>query len=254
VHTFVRESLNALNAELWGDAGGEDFTAKVGGTPAGLRDALAPVVGPEPVEKNRPIPFRTDPAVSRGEAALVRTDPVVGALAAHVLNAALDTKADGPRPARRCGVVTTDAVDTRTTLLLVRYRFHLTLPSRSGERQLVAEDARLLAFQGSPKNAAWLDEADALALLDATATENTDPHFGERTMSRILGGLDEVTGHLETYGEELATELDASHRRVRSASGEIVRGLSVKAQKPADILGAYVYLPATPAGSTGATA
>jgi hypothetical protein len=251
VRTFVRESLNALKAELWGGAGGEDFTAKVGGTPAGLRDALAPVVGAEPVENNRPIPFRTDPAVSRGEAALVRTDPVVGALAAHVLNAALDTKADGPRPARRCGVVTTDAVGTRTTLLLIRYRFHLTLPSRSGERQLVAEDARLLAFQGSPKNAVWLGEEDTLALLDATATENTDPHFGERTMSRILGGLDEVTGHLETYGDELAAELDASHRRVRSASGEIVRGLSVKAQKPADILGVYVYLPSSAASDGG---
>jgi hypothetical protein len=54
-----------------------------------------------------------------------------------------------------------------------------------------------------------------------------------------------VNDHLETYGEELAAELDAAHRRVRAASGEIVRGLSVTAQKPADILGAYVYLPAT---------
>ncbi|MFI0815376.1 DEAD/DEAH box helicase [Streptomyces sp. NPDC021098] len=247
IHTFVRESLGALNAVLRGD--GDDFTAQVGGAPAGLRDALAPVVGPEAIEKDRPIPFRTDPAVARGEAALVRTDPVVGALAAHVLNAALDTQADGARPARRCGVITTDAVATRTTLLLVRYRFHLTLPSRRGEKQLVAEDARLLAFQGSPKNAVWLPPEEAAALLDATASENTDPHFGERTMTRILAQLPDASGHLEAYGDELAAELDASHRRVRSASGEIVRGLSVTAQKPADVLGAYVYLPAAPAAS-----
>ena len=64
----------------------------------------------------------------------------------YVLDAALDDKAPGPRPARRCGVIRTAAVTVRTTLLLVRYRFHLTLPSRTGERQLVAEDARLLAF------------------------------------------------------------------------------------------------------------
>lgn len=248
VHTFVRESLNALGAVV---RGGEDFTAQVAGTPAGLRDALAPVVGAEAVESDRPVPFRTDPAVARGEAALVRTDPVVGALAAHVLNAALDVKADGARPARRCGVITTDAVTTRTTLLLVRYRFHLTLPSRSGEKQLVAEDARLLAFSGSPKNAAWLPEASAAALLDASAAGNTDPYFGERTMTRILGGLPEVTGHLEAYGDELAAELDASHRRVRSASGEIVRGLSVQAQKPADVLGVYVYLPTAAASDGG---
>ncbi|MGW3054447.1 helicase-related protein [Streptomyces goshikiensis] len=247
VDTFVRECLHALGAVLRG--AGEDFTAQVGGTPAGLRDTLAPVVGADVIEKDRPIPFRSDPAIGRGEVALVRTDPVVGALAAHVLNAALDTQADGARPARRCGVITTDAVTTRTTLLLVRYRFHLTLPSRTGEKQLIAEDARLLAFQGSPKNAVWLPQEEAIALLDATATENTDSHYGENTMTRILGQLPTASDHLAVYGDELAADLDASHRRVRAASGEIVRGLTVTAQKPADILGAYVYLPAAPGAS-----
>ncbi|MGW7568974.1 helicase-related protein [Streptomyces tendae] len=255
VETFIRESLGALGAVLR-DAGEttSDFTAQVGGTPAGLRDALATAVGAEVIERDRPIPFRNDPAVARGEVALVRTDPVVGALASHVLNSALDTEADGARPARRCGVVTTDAVSTRTTLLLVRYRFHLTLPSRSGEKQLVAEDARLLAFEGSPKNAVWLSQERAAALLGATASENTDPHFGERMMKRVLDQLPETTGHLESYGDELAAELDASHRRVRQASGEIVRGLSVTAQKPADVLGAYLYLPANPAAASGVSA
>ncbi|MEV5850288.1 helicase-related protein [Streptomyces sp. NPDC051985] len=247
IRTFVRESLGALSGVLRGDADAGDFTAQVGGTPAGLRDALAPVVGAEVIDKDREIPFRGDPAVARGEAALVRTDPVVGALASHVLNAALDTQAEGARPARRCGVITTDAVSTRTTLLLVRYRFHLTLPSRSGERQLVAEDARLLAFEGAPKNGVWLAPEQAAVLLEATASENTDPHFGERTMTRILGQLPDVGDYLETHGDELAVELNAAHRRVRAASGEIVRGLSVTAQKPADILGAYVYLPAAAA-------
>ncbi|WP_317446377.1 helicase-related protein [Streptomyces collinus] len=254
VRTFVREALGSLGAVLRGAGQSEDFTAQVGGTPAGLRDALATAVGAEVIEQDRPIPFRTDPAVARGEAALVRTDPVVGALASHVLNAALDTQADGARPARRCGVVTTDAVTTRTTLLLVRYRFHLTLPSRSGEKQLVAEDARLLAFEGSPKNAVWLPQEHAAALLEATASENTDPHFGERMMKRILDQLPEANAYLETYGEELAAKLDASHRRVRQASGEIVRGLSVTAQKPADVLGAYLYLPANPSASSPAPA
>ncbi|MGR4882390.1 DEAD/DEAH box helicase [Streptomyces sp. LARHCF249] len=253
IDTFVRESLSALGSVVRPD--GEDFTAQVGGTPAGLRDALAPVVGPEIIEKDRPIPFRSDPAVTRGEAALVRTDPVVGALAAHVLNAALDREAEGARPARRCGVVTTDAVTTRTTLLLVRYRFHLTLPSRSGEKQMVAEDARLLAFQGAPRNAVWLSQQEAVALLDASASENTDFHYGERTMTRILGQLPDVSDHLSAYGDELAAELDASHRRVRAVTGEFVRGLTVTAQKPADVLGAYVYLPATPAvASAGVSA
>jgi superfamily II DNA or RNA helicase len=252
IRTFVKESLGALGAVLRDQ--GDDFTAQVGGTPAGLRDALASTVGAEAIDRDREIPFRTDPAVARGEAALVRTDPVVGALASHVLNAALDTQAEGARPARRCGVITTDAVSKRTTLLLVRYRFHLTLPSRNGERQLVAEDARLLAFEGAPRSALWLPQEQALALLDATASANTDPHFGERTMTRVLGQLPDVSAHLEAYGDELAAELDAAHRRVRAASGEIVRGLSVTAQKPADILGVYVYLPAALSVPAGASA
>ncbi|EHN79926.1 helicase [Streptomyces coelicoflavus ZG0656] len=255
VDAFVRESLNALGAVLRDSgASGADFTAQVGGTPVGLREALAPVVGAETIDRDRPIPFRSTSAVARGEAALVRTDPVVGALASHVLNAALDTQADGARPARRCGVVTTDAVSTRTTLLLVRYRFHLTLPSRNGEKQVVAEDARLLAFEGAPRNAVWLPQERAVELLEARATENTAAASGERTMTRILGQLDDVTPYLESYGDELAAELDASHRRVRAASGEIVRGLSVTAQKPADILGTYVYLPATASVPAGVSA
>jgi superfamily II DNA or RNA helicase len=244
IRGFVREALHGLDAVLRDDpAGPGDFSADVSGTPAGLRDALAPVLGGDAVEVGRPVPFRTTAAVARGEAALVRTDPAVVALAGYVLNAALDSQASGPRPARRCGVVRTRAVASRTTLLLVRYRFHLTLPSRTGSRQVVAEDARLLAFEGAPANATWLSEEDTLALLDATADENTDPAFGERTMSRLLDGLPPIIGRLEAYGDELAAELLASHRRVRSASGEIVRGVNVTAQKPADILGAYVYLP-----------
>ncbi|MEV4892875.1 DEAD/DEAH box helicase [Nonomuraea sp. NPDC055795] len=248
VHTFVRRALSALDGILRDEPGGTGaFTAEVSGTPAGLRDSLAPVVGGDAVELGRPVTFRTTAAVARGEAALVRTDPVVGALAGYVLGVALDSEPDEQpdrlRPASRCGVIRTKAVDTRTTLLLARYRFRLTLPSRTGTRELVAEDARLLAFQGSPANAEWLSPEDALKLLDATADDNTDRVFGERTMARVLDGLPATATHLEEYGEQLRGELLDSHRRVRSASGEIIRGLDVTAQKPADILGAYVYLP-----------
>ncbi|MEU2613095.1 DEAD/DEAH box helicase [Micromonospora sp. NPDC007271] len=256
IRSFVRQSLRALDGVLRDDpARPGDFTAELSGTPAGLRDALAPVLGGDAVETGRPVPFRATAAVDRREAALVRTDPAVVALAGYVLNAALDEQAPGPRPARRCGVIRTRAVATRTTLLVVRYRFHLTLPSRTGMRQLVAEDARLLAFQGAPGNARWLAAEDALALLDATADANTDPGFGERTMERVLDDLPAVDDHLRAYGEELAADLLTSHRRVRSASGEIVRGLTVTVQDRADVLGAYVYLPlpaaATPTAAGG---
>ena len=252
VRTFAEHALPGLGGLLTPLPGDEPgFRADLSATPAGLKDAIAPLAGTTTVEPGRPLTFRDTAAVARGEAALVRTDPIVGALAAHVLDTALDvTTADERRPARRCGVVRTDAVSTSTTLLLVRYRFHLTLPSRHGTRQLVAEDARLLAFTGTPNRAQWLEPSQALALLEAGATENTAPVMARRMLSPVLERLEATTEHLDAYGDTLATELADAHRRVRIASDEIRRGLRVRAQKPADILGVYVYLPvAAPAAA-----
>lgn len=242
VRTFVRRALSALDVVLRDDGAG-GFTAEFDAAPAGLRHTIAPLLGSDAVEAGRRVPFLAASAVPRGAVALVRTDPVVTAIARYVLDAALDTNTPGPRPARRCGVVRTRGVTTRTTLLLVRYRFHLTLPSRAQQRQLVAEDARLVAFEDSPSEPTWLSEEDAHRLLTVTADANTDPSFGKRTMGRVLTNLSELTEHLDAYGQELGEHLLTAHRRVRSASGEIVRGVRVAAQPDADVLGAYVYLP-----------
>ncbi|MFH9395650.1 DEAD/DEAH box helicase [Streptomyces sp. NPDC017556] len=254
VRDFAVDALRDLDALVRdpGDGTG-DFTAQAGGAPAGLRDALAATLGGRLVEEDRQIPFRTTPAIGRGEAALVRTDPAIGAIASYVLDSALDVNTPGPRPARRCGVVTTDAVTVRTTLLLVRYRFHLTLPSRTGERQLVAEDARLLAYEGMPSRARWLDEDATAALLAARATGNTHEQLVRNQIARDLGALPGLAGHLAAYGTRLAAELDVSHRRVRKANEEIVRGLRVVPQEPADVLGVYVYLPQQPAAASAST-
>ncbi|MFD5911645.1 DEAD/DEAH box helicase [Streptomyces massasporeus] len=250
VRDFALEALRDLDAVVRDPRDGSgDFTAQVGGAPAGLRDALAATLGGRLIEEDREIPFRTTPAVGRGEAALVRTDPAIGAIASYVLDSALDANTPGPRPARRCGLVTTDAVTIRTTLLLVRYRFHLTLPSRTGERQLVAEDARLLAYEGMPSRARWLDDEAAAALLAARASANTHEQLARNQIGRALDGLPDLAEHLTEYGTSLAAELDASHRRVRKANEEIVRGLKVVPQEPADVLGVYVYLPQQPAST-----
>ena len=56
--------------------------------------------------------------------------------------------------------------------------------------------------------------------------------------------LDALRPHLDTVADELAVKLRDDHIRVREAGGQRVRRqIAVRAQKPADVLGVYVYLP-----------
>ncbi len=245
VRAFAKTALTALGGDITTARDG-GFTVTTASLPAGLRDSIAALIGERPR-----VPFLTALAVGRGEAALTRTDPVVGAIANFVLSTALDPGAPAQlRPARRCGVIRTTAVTTRTTLLLVRYRYQLILPGRHGDLPLIAEDARLLGFEGAPAQARWLADETATALLHATPEANTAPEFARSAIRRVLDGLHAVTPHLTERGVEFAEELREAHRRVRRSVDQAVRGLVVTPVGDADILGVYVCLPYVPDGST----
>lgn len=240
VRAFAAAALRALNADITTGPGGDGFTVTASTLPPGLRDAIGALIG-----ERRRIPFSVTPAVPRGEASLTRTDPVVGAVAAYVLANALDRHAPaGLKPARRCGVIRTSAVTTRTTLLLVRYRYQLTLPGRYGNAALIAEDARVLGFEGAPARARWLPDDAATALLTATPDQNTLPEFTGSAITTILTGLGEVRPEVNRRAGEFAAELRDAHRRVRRTVDQAIRGLTVTPAGDGDILGVYVYLPA----------
>jgi superfamily II DNA or RNA helicase len=257
VAAFTQEALRALRADvlpLKGTAGlsTAGFTAATGALPIGLQDALAP-------GHREPLPFRIElPVVSR-EAHLDRTDPNVAAIARYVLESALDSVPaadDRDRPARRCGVMRTSAVAKRTTLLLVRFRLHLELPGRSNRdepRQLVAEDAQVLAYRGQPAAAEWLTPAEVARLLTAAPSGNVPPDQAFDFTERAVAALDAVRPHLDDMADTLAGKLRNDHIRVREAGGQRVRRqIAVRAQKPVDVLGVYVYLPG--AGVAGGAA
>ncbi|WP_454198092.1 helicase-related protein [Nocardia sp. Marseille-Q1738] len=231
---FVEHSLRALRSTVTATADG--FTATLATLPVGVRDVLR--------DHRDPLPFAVDLPVPRGTAVLARTDDAVEAVAKYVLESALDANLPAEdRPARRCSVMRTDAVSTRTTLLLVRYRFHLLLPSRTGNRELVAEDVAMLAFEGAPAQSRWLPDPDVRALLAARPTGNVPEPQARQFMARSLDGLDRVRPHLDDHGRRLAEQLLQSHRRVRQASAEIVRGLKVTVEPSADVLGVFVFIP-----------
>jgi superfamily II DNA or RNA helicase len=235
---FTEEALRALRADVTLTPDG--FTAATGALPAGLADALVP-------GHLEPLPFRTDLPVKPRAAYLDRTDPNVAAIARYVLESALDSVSPADprdRPARRCGVMVTSSVARRTTLLLVRYRFHLELPGRDGPRQLVAEDAQLLAYRGQPAAAEWLSADEVASLLAAVPSDNIHPDEATDFTERAVAALDVVLPHLSAVADDLAVRLRDDHIRVREAGGQRVRRqIAVRAQKPADVLGVYVYLP-----------
>jgi hypothetical protein len=174
----------------------------------------------------------------------------VEAIAGYVIESALDDGLDPElRPARRCSVVRMAAVSVRTTLMVARYRFHLELPSRTGLRQLIAEDAATFAFEGSPAQAKWLGKERVAELLAAVPSGNVPAPQAKQFMSRAVDGIDTLRPYLEDQGTEMAQELLASHRRVRQASAEIVRGLKVTPEPGADVLGVFVFVPDSGAGS-----
>ncbi|MFC4337370.1 DEAD/DEAH box helicase [Salininema proteolyticum] len=253
VSTFLHSSLgNLSNGSITLGSSG-DFKVNASELPASLRDAMGVALGRDLGGSDDHVWFRSNPAVPRGEAAIVRTDPVVNAIGEYVLNTALDPALSlERRPARRAGAIRTGDVDTRTTLFLVRYRFNMTHPTRHGERRSsVAEDARLLAFRGAPSAPTWLNSDEVDKLLLAKPAANIDPAMRKRTVDRILQGLPDLDPAISELGDSLAGSIEDSYvkirhsvdRKARSAGTRSAVGLSVTPQKPADVLGLYVYLP-----------
>jgi hypothetical protein len=179
--------------------------------------------------------------VDEGQLYLTRTSPLVERLGGHVLDTALDPHIEGI--ARRCGAIRSNAVTRRTTLLLLRLRFGLVTGRRNGEKVQLAEDARLLAFEGAPEEANWLDPTDAEALLGAEPTGIVGETEATELVAKVLDRMDLLLPRMEAEAFRRADELLSSHERVRSAARLTGVETVVEPKLPADVLGIYVFLP-----------
>ncbi len=230
---FVKDALTLHGGRVSpGRAGASQLD--VGDCPRSLRDALGR-------EETR-LEARFELPVSGAELYLNRTHPVVEGLASWVLDSSLDPL--GEARARRTGVIRTQSVAVRTTLLLVRLRFHVITRWRSesrSEQRMLAEELQLVAFEGRPGNARWVASADGL--LDSEPSGNIDTGQARELLSAILGELDSVQAYLEDLSRTRASELLQSHQRVRQAAGRTGLSHSVEPQLPVDLLGVYLFLP-----------
>lgn len=173
---------------------------------------------------------------------LSRTHPYVEGMANYVMNAALDPLLDGV--AERCGATRTKAVNKMTTLLLLRFRFHVEASRRGVESTpLLAENVRVVGFSGSPSNPEWLDGDDAERLLQAEPDANVNPQQATMFLKRVTDKLDGLRDALNAMADEQAEQLLEAHKRVREAGRVTGVSHSVRPQLPVDMLAIYVLLP-----------
>lgn len=203
-------------------------------TPQALRD----VVGRDSFEAI----FDLDQTLPEGTLHLSRTHPVVEGVAAHVADTALDPQMDGV--AHRAGAIRTSAVDRRTTLLLVRYRYHIRSHAARGEEPMLAEECVVLGYRGSPDEPEWLDLGASEGVLNAGPDANLYPDQARDFVRSAVEGLDRVRGFLAQEAERRAQVLLGSHRRVRAAARITGVRYDVEPQLPPDVLGVYVLVPA----------
>ena len=236
VARFTVDALRACGAVVTEQDGG--MVADLSEAPRGLRDLLGLGDATE-------LRGRFDLPVGKGEVHLSRTHPIVESLAAYVLDTALDPQQPERAAASRAGVVRTRAVERRTTLLLLRLRFDLVTRRQDVERRLLAEEARLVAFAGAPAAAEWLPEAAAERLLDATPDANVAPEQARHFLSRVIDGFDHLRPRLEEEARARAGALLEAYRRVREGARVTGVRYQVEPKLPVDVLGVYVFLPAT---------
>ncbi|MBV9690193.1 MAG: hypothetical protein JO202_10850 [Ktedonobacteraceae bacterium] len=222
-------------------------------TPRALRDSID--VSRFITAKTPSFKARFELPIQENELYLSRTHPIIEGLATYVMEAALDSLDDTSekRVARRCGVISTSRVTRRTTLLLMRLRFHIVTQRASKEYAMLAEDCQLLAFTGTPNRAEWLSDQEAIEqLLDARSEANILPDRAKYFLNAVLSEFDTLRPHLQQVAKERGRDLLTAHRRVReaaqtrgSASGRGIR-YRVEEQLPPDVLGVYIYLPFQP--------
>jgi len=229
VSSFVKGSLAANKAVVTGD---DPIQVDLAEVPRALKDML----GMEKPKFNATFIM----PVKDKHIYLTRTHPLVENLAAYIMDTALDGTENSV--AKRCGAIRTRQVETRTTLLLLRLRYHLITTRGSVEKPLLAEEVLPLAFTGAPDQAIWLDADSADSLIKVQPDANIHPQQATQFIQRVIDGYDSIRPHLESVALERANVLLESHRRVRDAAKHTGR-YRVEPKLPPDILGIYIYLP-----------
>lgn len=232
VENFLRSALERLGAPL-------ERTA----TAWRLNPVRLPAAIRERLGASKTLLICLDSTVDEQAVYVGRQHPLTAAVAEYLLDQALDNGQMAPH-ASRCGVTRTDMVQGRTTLMLLRVRFLL---ERRGIAPVLAEEAVVCGYRGTPENCEWLTEQESLALLaEAKPRENLSPQQREQILAPALGWLDSLRPAIDQVAADRARRLHEAHQRVRRVlvgRSDRVSQLTVRPQTPVDVLGLYVLMP-----------
>lgn len=173
-----------------------------------------------------------------------RSHPLVSTLADELLERAVSSETcDNQQLATlgRIGVWRSPAVDSVTTVLLLRLRHQITTTRSGRSSVLLVEEALPVAWQGRSKPTEVQGE-QLLAWLQAPAAGDLPDAVRQREMQNVLALLDERRDALEAIADAQAQRLLADHRRVREAAAASGR-YDVRALKPVDVIAAFVLMP-----------
>jgi superfamily II DNA or RNA helicase len=171
---------------------------------------------------------------------LHRSHPLVGLLAQHLLEDALD---NAQPVAARCAATLTNDVEVATTLYLLRVRHQLSYVRRREPFQMMAEETVTLAVRGRA-NPEWLADNQAARLIECTPSGNLSPEAVQREVRQALEFLAAHPQQLQALAQQRGDALLDDHKRVREAARDVGQ-YNVKPCLPVDVMGVYVLLPSS---------
>lgn len=231
VAEFFKSLLRAANVPFT-DKNGRVSVSLSTETPRALRQAIG---------RDDSFEGRFELPIEGNDLYLGRTSPIIEGLAGWTIDQALDPVArDAPPVASRCGVMSTAAVTTRTTLLVARFRYHLHVST--GSETILCEEIVPLACTGAASELRWLAPEASEALLSATPAKNLVRTAIDQQASLLENDLPALQQALAVIAKSRAAEQLAAHERVREATKARGR-VTIEPVLPVDILGAYVLLP-----------
>lgn len=226
VQRFVANALQRFSGALR-DVGGGMYQLQPGELERQLQARLPGAEFPLLVAFSDPTP--------EGAVGLGRNHPVVSLLTEAIIGRALGD--EDHRDFNRAAARLTDAVSSRTALLVLRLRYLL----REGQHEQFAEEVIIPAFEWSEGRISWREPLveGGLPLFDSRPSGNLDPEEAGR---HVQAALDVLVGDwYRPIVDARVAALVESHARLRTHTG--APSLEVLPHEPPDVMGCYVLVP-----------